>query len=436
MSFVSPLDAFPAPDVTKTLLPAYKGKHWTQLPTPSFTLRKSVIESHCTRMLERIEAMGARFRGHVKTHKCIPVTKMQMGYDLPNYSGVKHDSVVVSTLKEAWEIVSYQERTGERFVNDIIFGLPNFTEDALIQVEALKTKVGHFRMHCDSLDQIELLKKFDKKHPGNAPWSVIVKMDAGTARAGIMDETYLAKVLESINATDNVELYGFYAHSGHSYNCNSFEETEDALIGELETVKKGLDVLATSVPSIDLSKLVVSVGATPTLHSLEHHVFEKTNAKIVEIIKEIKSTVEFHAGNYVFCDLQQVSTGCVSKDQVAGAVVGSVISQYPGRKNDLGELLCNVGVICMSREVSRKHPGFGRVIADEQYGEWFMERMSQEHGILNPVKGQTDAKMIPIGTKVKILPNHACITVNSFNVYYVLDDEDKVCDVWVPWRGW
>ncbi|ODV74581.1 D-serine ammonia-lyase DSD1 CYBJADRAFT_176749 [Cyberlindnera jadinii NRRL Y-1542] len=409
-------------------------KPWQSLPTPSLVVSLPTVEANCTRMLQRVSATGAKFRAHVKTHKTFEGTMLQLGYNLANYQAPKHSSIVVSTFREAWAVVDEQDRTGQHIVTDIVYGLPNVTGESLAQIIALSGKVEVFTVLIDSVDHVRTIEEFKSDAPFD-PINVMIKLDAGTNRAGIANTSYLTEVINAIGECEKVELRGFYVHSGHSYNVNSIEEAEAALVEELETIKKGLDQLEVVSPSTDLSKLIVSVGATPTTHSLDHHVFQKTNDRIVAIQKSLKSQLEFHAGNFLFCDLQQVSTGCIGIQNIAAKVVGTVISQYPGRNDPVGELLTNTGVISMSKEVARHYPGFGVVETDPKYGHWFIDHMSQEHGILRPSSPE-GAQLIPIGTKCRILPNHSCITANSFNAYYILDADDKVCDVWIPWRGW
>lgn len=437
MSLIDSLTAFPEPQIKDALLEQYKDKDVNALPTPALLIKKSVIEDNCKRLLNRVSQSDFKFRAHVKTHKTIEITRKQLGYDLPDYEGPQYDSVVVSTLKEAYSIINYQEKTGNNIINDIVYGIPNITEDTLLRAVELRKKVKHFRLLIDNAEHIKLLKQFSIDHKIEKPWSVFVKLDAGTARAGIHDPQLLSHVLSELLTCPYLEFYGFYVHAGHSYSANTVEESEKHFLEEIESVSDAMVLLENTAPELDPKKVCVSVGATPTLHSLEHTLYTQTSKNIETVLSRLKATVEVHAGNYGICDLQQVSTGCVKEQNVAMNVLSTVISQYPKRKHPVGELLTNTGVIALSREPARKYQGFGKVITNPKYGDWSVNRVSQEHGILRPSDSDpAGAKLIPIGTKIRIIPNHACITANSYNAYYVLDDEDKIVDVYIPWRGW
>lgn len=437
MSFIDPLVAYPETQIKDALLEQYKDKNVDSLPTPALLIKKSVIDDNCKRLLNRVNQSDFKFRAHVKTHKTIEITRKQLGYDLPDYDGPQYDSVVVSTLKEAYSIIAHQEKTGETVINDIVYGLPNITEDTLLRAVDLSKRVKHFRLLIDNAEHIKILKKFSLDHEIKTPWSVFVKLDAGTARAGIREPQVLSHVMSELLTCPHLEFYGFYVHAGHSYSANTVEESEKHFLEEIESVTDAMTLLEGTAPELDPKKVCVSVGATPTLHSLEHKLYTQTTKNIETVLSRLKATLEVHAGNYGVCDLQQVSTGCIREENVGMRVLGTVISQYPKRNHAVGELLTNTGVIALSREQSRKYSGFGKVVTNPKYGDWSVDRVSQEHGILRPSGTDlADAKLIPIGTKIKIIPNHACITANSYNAYYVTDDENKIIDVYIPWRGW
>jgi D-serine deaminase-like pyridoxal phosphate-dependent protein len=55
--------------------------------------------------------------------------------------------------------------------------------------------------------------------------------------------------------------------------------------------------------------------------------------------------------------------------------------------------------------------------------------LSQEHG-----KIETGAPL-PVGTRVRIVPNHSCLTAAMFDVYHAVDG-GRVVGEWRPARGW
>jgi D-serine deaminase-like pyridoxal phosphate-dependent protein len=71
-----------------------------------------------------------------------------------------------------------------------------------------------------------------------------------------------------------------------------------------------------------------------------------------------------------------------------------------------------------------------------------VSRVSQEHGILGFDEKKATKVELPVkyGQKLRIWPNHACITLAMYGWYLIVDSSsdspDKIVDVWVRWRGW
>jgi D-serine deaminase-like pyridoxal phosphate-dependent protein len=44
--------------------------------------------------------------------------------------------------------------------------------------------------------------------------------------------------------------------------------------------------------------------------------------------------------------------------------------------------------------------------------------------------------MLPIGTKLRVAPNHTCLTAAAFDRYHVVDGSREVIAVWDRINGW
>jgi len=68
---------------------------------------------------------------------------------------------------------------------------------------------------------------------------------------------------------------------------------------------------------------------------------------------------------------------------------------------------------------------------------------NQEHGILSPTTHDSDERApaedltarFPIGTMLRILPNHACATGAQFAEYHALSASGELA-VWKRFQGW
>lgn len=410
-----------------TLLKNYKGKCLHELPTPSFVIDRGVFSKNCDKMLGNASKLDAEFRAHVKTHKSTEGTLLQLGR-----GDIKTDRVVVSTLMEAWNLIPLVE---QGLITDILFSLP-VVKSRLDELADLSTKIPHFRLMLDSPEQLDVLAAYNKKNPQSKKWSIFIKVNMGTDRAGLLNDSellnkFLTKALKDQDVKRSVEIFGLYCHAGHSYSSDSEGKAKSVLIEEIVHANKAAEA-AIAIDS-SLQSLRLSVGATPTAHASEI----LTKEEVLKAVGgKLSGILELHAGNYPCCDLQQVATGCVGFDDVSCKVIAEVISTYPNRGSKApGEQLINAGVIALAREFG-PIPGHGRILEPRQYNNWIVGRLSQEHGILTPLDESKKTDFIPLGTQVSITPQHSCITAASYPWYFVIDGSDEVVDIWVPWRGW
>lgn len=123
-----------------------------------------------------------------------------------------------------------------------------------------------------------------------------------------------------------------------------------------------------------------------------------------------------------------------------------VCSVYPERN----EVLINAGRLALSSETSPGFPGYGLVDGviplvpnsqaddkSERQRDWYVRRISQEHGIMAPrsEKGAEAEKVWKVGDKAFLHVSHACITAAAHPWYYVVEN-GIVEEVWRPWHGW
>lgn len=183
-------------------------------------------------------------------------------------------------------------------------------------------------------------------------WSVFVKIDCGYKRAGIPPEgETLRQFIQIVDQEcPSISIYGFYVHGGHSYASKDVEDADEVLTAEIHTVNqacrlakqvlfgKGDDGASKHESSRHQYPFQLSAGSTPTAHAANSRAAEQQK----DLLSKLEGTLELHAGNYPFLDLQQVATGAVPlseakssfMDNVAFSVLSTVIAEYPGRMSD------------------------------------------------------------------------------------------------------
>ena len=214
-------------------------------------------------------------------------------------------------------------------------------------------------------------------------------------------------------------------HAGASYQCT----TPETLAAMAEQERAGCVRAAERLRAAGLPCPVVSVGSTPTALSA----------------RRLDGVTEVRAGVYVFMDLVMCNVGVCSTDDVALSVLTSVI----GHQLDKGWVLVDAGWMAMSRDRGTQGQacdyGYGQVCdeAGRVLAGWVMSGANQEHGILSfePALGSGAtppadlASAFPVGTRLRLLPNHACATAAQFGSYQVLQADGSMVD-WPRWNHW
>lgn len=434
----------------------YVGQSLSDVGIPAAILDVAKIKKNCTLMLNAVKDLEVSFRAHVKTHKTTEVTRLQVGEDS------KDVRLIVSTLSELDHLLPLlQEYQQKQSKINVLFSLPIGLAhvDRLVEV-AKQLGAGTITMMVDNPEQLASLQKF-KKATG-FPASVFIKTDVGYHRAGLLPESSkmieLVKVMSAAEENGDIEITGFYSHNSGSYGGNSPDDAMNNLKHEIEVCSKA----SQHMKATRSSRLVVSVGASPTALAIQNILpsgpSSTSSAKALQDILQLAQSnfeLEIHAGVYPIFDLQQVAAQSRDfKDDdphnaIAASVLTEVCSLYPDRTEN-PEALISAGCLALAREPCKDYRGWGVVSPWGMPASYnvskkdrvIVGRASQEHGILvyETQEGNTNALPVKYGQKLRIWPNHACITLAMFDYYLVVDsstsDPDKIVDVWVSCRGW
>ena len=373
---------------------------FNSLETPCLIVDKPKLLNNTAKLTSKFKKMGLPFRPHLKTTKCEAIAKIALeGID---------QRIMVSTLKEA-------EYFSEMGIKDIIYGV-GFVAEKLPRLAKLYDNGITAHIVVDNPGAISLLAKF--AHELNHTISVLIEIDSDGTRAGIKpDSPHLLEIAQEISETKNLNLSGVMTHAGSSYRAKNIDEIIEIAEQERLAVTKAADTLRQN--GFDI--FIVTAGSTPT----------------AMFGKNFDGLTEVRAGIYMFMDLFQANLGVCDYSDIAVSVLTTVISHQPERNR----LIVDAGALALSQDRGTQHQandcGFGLVVdakSDEIFENIFVSNVSQEHGQITTKNGNIDFEQFPIGKKLRILPNHACMTVAPYNCYHVLDEGEIV--VWDKISGW
>ena len=367
------------------------------LTTPAFLVDEAVVSQNCVAMREKARRSGTGFRPHMKTHKTLEIARMQLGPE--------GGPMTVSTLAEA-------EFYADGGFDDITYAVP-VSPDKLRRAVALARRIRRLNLLTDSLEVLRAMEDFHARQGG--VFHVFLKVDCGYHRAGVDPESEQGMRLAlAMSSSKAVHFEGLLTHAGHSYHTHSVEEILKVAEQETSVLTGFRDRLAAQ----GITGLVRSTGSTPTASAPER----------------LADTDEIRPGNYVFYDAFQAGIGACTLSQCAVSVLCTVIGSYPRH----GHLLVDAGALALSKDPGADHIdsncGFG-VVCDVELNRLplNMKNLSQEHG---RVEGPAEViARFPAGTRLRIMPNHSCLTAAMFSEYQIVRD-GKIATQWKPVRGW
>jgi D-serine deaminase-like pyridoxal phosphate-dependent protein len=253
-----------------------------------------------------------------------------------------------------------------------------------------------------------------------AHFEVLIELDTGDGRAGLGPESEtLIEIGKALDGAAEVDLCGVLTHAGHSYRCVSVADIE--AIAESE--RAGAVAAAERLRAAGLPCPVVSVGSTPTaLHA-----------------KNLDGVTEMRPGVYVFNDVFQAEIHSCGLGDIAVSVLATVTGHHRAR----GEIVIDAGGLALSKdrstEGSPRDVGFGLVVdaaGGASLPELQVARVSQEHGVVTAMVGDLPFEALAPGTRVRVLPNHACFTAAAYESYHVVADSDEIEAEWPRVNGW
>ncbi|TXL72161.1 hypothetical protein FHP25_26375 [Vineibacter terrae] len=356
------------------------------LPTPCLILDRAVLRRNVRRMTDRLKPAGVQLRPHLKTAKSVEVGRLA--------TAAFDGRITVSTLAEA----RYFAAGGFK---DILYGV-GIVPSKLAAVTQLRRGGTNLRVVTDNMPVARAIAEAAK---AGDSFSVFIEIDSGGGRAGLPypglpDLIDIARIL---HGAANVELAGVMTHAGHSYH----ENTPDGIAKVAEQERLAVVTAAQALRDAGIPCPIVSAGSTPTAMHARH----------------FDGITEMRPGVFVFNDLDQAGIGSCGSGDIALSVMASVIGHYPHRN----QLLIDAGALALSKDISAQEfmpkAGYG-FIKDAPVADLAVVACSQEHGFV-----QADAPLpydkLPIGSKVRVWPNHACITAAAYDRYYVIDSEQS-----------
>lgn len=374
----------------------------SNLQTPCLLLDEGRMLRNIARLRAHLGRLQVELRPHLKTVKSVDAARRVLTIDAPK--------AAVSTMKEAEVFASVG-------VRDILYAV-GISADKLGRVINLRATGCDLSVILDTREQAQAVADASRQTGDRIP--AMIEIDCDGHRSGLRPGDPALTEIGRIIHDGGAELRGVVTHAGESYGARGAE----ALAAFAERERLAVVTCAAALRQAGLPCPVISVGSTPTAH----------------FARDLSGVTEARAGVFMFFDLVMAGIGVCTPDDIAISVLTTVI----GHQRDHGWIITDAGWMALSRDRGTASQavdqGYGMVCdeAGEILDDLIVTGANQEHGILSLRAGSTRRLPdLPLGLRLRILPNHACATAAQFDGYQVLTaDAPHDLAYWPRFRGW
>ena len=371
------------------------------IETPRLVLDKDRLAQNSQRFRALADKHNILLRPHLKTAKSVDVAAIAL-------DGRK-SAITVSTLKEA----AYFAAEG---YGDILYAV-GITPNKFAHAKAIMDQYkGSLTLLTDNVAVTRAACAFAERE--RCVFSFLIELNSGENRGGILPESPdLLEIAQIFDACPAIDFKGVLTHGGHSYGTDS--RAEIATIAEAE--RQAVTIAAKRLSALSIASPICSVGSTPTFL----------------LGQSFAGVTEARAGVYMFFDLAQFSRKICQIEDIALSVLASVI----GHARQGPAVIIDGGAFALSKDDSANRflpdAGYGYVcdpVTMERLGRLSVNEVHQEHGTIH-LEDEAWFERLPVGSMVRILPNHACATAANFDNYLVVE-KGSIMGEWPRVNRW
>lgn len=337
----------------------------SELDTPVLVIDLDIMEENIRRLEAELSALGMRSRPHIKTHKVPAIAHKQLAAGAIGITCQKLGEAEVFAAAGIKDILIAYNIVGRQKLDRLL----RLTYQATITVAVDSEEVAHG------------ISGYAQEEGGTV--RVVVEVDSGNHRAGVWSAEEAVALARKIATMPHLQFYGLMAYPSAERLREVFARAREQL--ERDGIPVG----------------VISGGGTG-LHPMA---------------RELGLT-EHRSGTYVFNDMNQVRAGNATLEQCAETVLVTVVTV-----TSLGHATMDGGSKTFTSDDLRPGVPIGYI---KEYPDIFLERLNEEHGILNLTKSSHRLK---VGDQLTIIPNHAC-GITNLHDYMVGARKGRVEVIW------
>jgi Predicted amino acid aldolase or racemase len=364
--------------------------NYKDIDTPALLIDETVLNKNLEYMGDYAKKQNVQLRPHTKTHK-MPYLAMKQR---------EHGATGITVAK-----VGEAEIMAVYGLKDIFIANQIVGKQKLERIKKLAEQIN-ISFGVDSVHHIEEIDEVFEGADKKA--QVLIEIEVGEERSGIIEEIDYKLLLNSIRASKNVELKGIFSHDGHTYKAVDKDDCYDLFM----TATTRTLHFANIARDMDFDIETVSIGSTPPF---------MFGFDIPEGVTEIRP------GTYILMDGSQ-SNAINSYDYSAASVLTTVISKPTHER-----VITDVGAKGLTAQSRSKGltatEGFGKI---KEYDGAYVHGVFDEHAI---IYNREFSDKVNIGDKVRIIPNHICPVSNLYHKAYLINNDEIVKEIDIAAQG-
>ena len=341
------------------------------LDTPCVLIDLDRVEANLARAQAHANANGYQLRPHIKTHK------------LPRFAlrAVELGAVGITAQK-----LGEAEVMADAGLTDIFVPYNILGNDKLRRLKALNERIT-LSVTADSETTIA---GYAVTFGPERPLTVLVECDTGTGRCGVQTPEQALALAREIALAPGLVFGGLMTYPPGGKWAES-----DAWLSRAIALFKQEGIAVPRVTS----------GNSPDMW--------RGPSEVV---------TERRPGTYIYFDRTQVNVGAATLDDCALTVLATVVSRPTPTRAVLDS-----GSKALSSDVAPALPGYGLIAGTDLT----LKFLNEEHGVIEAA-APLDVK---VGDRVRIIPNHACVVSNLFDVVHLVRGDEVVATERVAARG-
>lgn len=363
---------------------------YRELDTPALLIDREILTENIAFMQDFADAHRVRLRPHTKTHKSPYIAGLQL----------ERGACGVAVAKVGEAEIMAQNGISDIFIANEIVGRK--------KLERIRTlaETSRISFGVDTPCQVEAAEAVFSGC--SEPVSVLIEIEVGENRSGIIEEQDFVVLLNSIRACSHVHFQGIFSHEGHSYSAATSEACRTLM---LEAQKRTLR-FAGLAKEQGMPCETVSIGSTPTLMN---------RYEILDGITELRP------GTYALMDASQ-GHAVGTLEHCAATVLATVISRPTSER-----VILDVGAKGLTMQERMQGicatPGKGTLL---EYPDTYIDSVFDEHAI---IYNRAFCKAVRVGDLVRIIPVHICPVCNLYDSAWLISGNEVVREIPILCRG-